>query len=83
MNGLKQDIRRVGEVWHEAQRVEEKSDNQARIEEELAKDLKRIAPPKFDGKNIGDGAEEWVIEMEKYFGLHNMSNETKAVWAAY
>lgn len=45
--------------------------------------MKRIAPPKFDGKTIGDGAEAWVIDMEKYFELCNSSNETKVVWAAY
>lgn len=83
MNDIEQDVRRVGEVQQETPRVEEQPDNQARIEEELAKDLKRIAPPKFDKKTIGDGAEAWVIEMEKYFGLRNMSNETKVVWAAY
>ncbi|XP_059064910.1 uncharacterized protein LOC131856961 [Cryptomeria japonica] len=77
------EVRRVGEVRQEAPRVEEQPDNRARIEEEMAKDLKRIAPPKFDGKTIGGGAEAWVIEMEKYFGLRNMSNETKAVWVAY
>ncbi|XP_057825954.2 uncharacterized protein LOC131037781 [Cryptomeria japonica] len=83
MDGLKQEVQRVGEVQNEAPRVEEKPYNRARIEGELAKDLKKIAPPKFDGKTIGDGAEAWVIEMEKYFGLRNMSNETKVVWAAY
>ncbi|XP_057824996.2 uncharacterized protein LOC131036985 [Cryptomeria japonica] len=83
MNDLEQEVQRVREVRQEAPRVEEQPDNQARIEEELAKDLKRIAPPKFDGKTIGDGVEAWVIEMEKYFGLHNMSNETKVVWVAY
>ncbi|XP_059064261.1 uncharacterized protein LOC131856486 [Cryptomeria japonica] len=83
MNGLKQKVRRVKEVRHEAPRVEEQPDNQARIEGEMAKDLKRIDPPKFDGKTIGDGPEAWVIEMEKYFGLCNMSNKTKVVWAAY
>ncbi|XP_057859629.1 uncharacterized protein LOC131068464 [Cryptomeria japonica] len=83
MDGIKQEVRRVGEVQNEIPRAEEQPDYRARIEGELAKDLKRIAPPKFDGKTIGDGVEAWVIEMEKYFELHNMSNETKAVWATY
>lgn len=30
--------------------------NRGRIEEELGKDLKKVAPPKFDGKAIKDGA---------------------------
>ena len=49
----------------------------------MAKDLKRITPPKFDGKTIGDGAKAWIIEMEKYFELRNLSDETKAIWVAY
>lgn len=54
-----------------------------RIEVELGKDPKRIAPPKFDGKTIGDGVEAWFIEMEKYFELRNLSNDTKVMWLAY
>ncbi|XP_059066182.1 uncharacterized protein LOC131857534 [Cryptomeria japonica] len=94
MDGIEQEVSRVGEIQNEQPRQEEQPrneisrakeqpDHRARIEGELAKDLKRIAPPKFDGKTIGDGAEAWVIEMEKYFELHNMSNKTKAVWVAY
>ncbi|XP_057856841.1 uncharacterized protein LOC131066159 [Cryptomeria japonica] len=83
MDGIKQEVRRVCEVQNEIPRSEEQLDYRAKIEGELAKDLKRIAPPKFDGKTIGDAVEAWVIEMEKYFEFRNMSNETKAVWAAY
>ncbi|XP_059073184.1 uncharacterized protein LOC131874001 [Cryptomeria japonica] len=54
-----------------------------RISEELGKDLKKVTPPKFDGKTIGDSAEAWIIEMEKYFLLRDLSDETKAIWAAY
>ncbi|XP_057835020.1 uncharacterized protein LOC131045453 [Cryptomeria japonica] len=94
MDGIEQEVRRVGEVRNEQPRQEEQPRNEipraeeqlghrARIEEELAKDLKRIAPPTFNGNTIDDGVEAWVIEMGKYFELHNMSNETKAVWVAY
>ncbi|XP_057823210.2 uncharacterized protein LOC131035516 [Cryptomeria japonica] len=64
-------------------RIKGQFDHRVRIKGELAKDLKRIAPPKFDGKTIGDGVEAWVIEMEKYFELCNMSNETKVAWVSY
>lgn len=53
------------------------------IKDELGKDLKKVVPPKFDGKAIGIGAKAWIIEMEKNFGLRNLSNQTKAAWATY
>lgn len=56
---------------------------QGQIEEELGKDLKIVAPPKFDGKSIGVGANAWIIEMDKYFGLCNLSDQTKVAWATY
>lgn len=53
------------------------------IEEELGKDLKRVALPKFDGKSIRARVEAWIIEMEIYFRLRNLSNHTKAMWDTY
>ncbi|XP_059066263.1 uncharacterized protein LOC131857594 [Cryptomeria japonica] len=82
MDAFNQLFRAGIDARDQADRVEEQPDYRARIEGELAKDLKRIAPLKFDGKTIGDGAEALVIDME-YFELRNMSNETKAVWVAY
>lgn len=43
--------------------------NRGRIEEELGKDLKKVAPPKFDGKAIEGGAKAWIIEMENILGF--------------
>lgn len=50
---------------------------------ELSKDLKKITPPKFDGRQIGEGAENWLNEMEKYFELRDFSETTKALWGSY
>ncbi|KAH9331895.1 hypothetical protein KI387_004003, partial [Taxus chinensis] len=36
----------------------------ARLAVELTNDIKRISPPKFDGTTLGDGAENWLNEME-------------------
>ena len=55
----------------------------ARLAAELTNDIKRISPPKFDGTTLGDGAENWLSEMEKYFAIRNFSEETKAIWGAY
>ncbi|KAH9328995.1 hypothetical protein KI387_001103, partial [Taxus chinensis] len=49
----------------------------ARLAAELTNDIKRISPPKFDGTTLGDGAENWLIEIEKYFVIRNFSEETK------
>ncbi|KAH9308261.1 hypothetical protein KI387_036172, partial [Taxus chinensis] len=54
-----------------------------RLAVELTNDIKRISPPKFDGTTLGDGAENWLNEMEKYFAIRNFSEETKAIWGAY
>ncbi|XP_059067625.1 uncharacterized protein LOC131858408 [Cryptomeria japonica] len=79
MNDLEQEVRRVGEVRQEAPRVEEQPDNQARIEEELEKDLKRIAPPNFDGKTIGDGAEAWLFFDKKMTEFQNLTQGSMSV----
>ncbi|XP_059068445.1 uncharacterized protein LOC131858962 [Cryptomeria japonica] len=50
---------------------------------ELSKDLKKITPPKFDGKQIAEGAENWLNEMENYFELRDFSKATKALWGSY
>ncbi|KAH9297236.1 hypothetical protein KI387_028918, partial [Taxus chinensis] len=55
----------------------------ARLAAELTNDIKRISPPKYDGTTLGDGAENWLSEMEKYFAIRNFSEETKAIWGAY
>ncbi|KAH9296593.1 hypothetical protein KI387_040181, partial [Taxus chinensis] len=55
----------------------------ARLATELTNDIKRISPPKFDGTTLGDGAENWLSEMEKYFAIRNFSEETKVIWGAY
>ncbi|KAH9306724.1 hypothetical protein KI387_011128, partial [Taxus chinensis] len=39
----------------------------ARLAAELTNDMKIISPPNFDGTTLGDGAENWLSEMEKYF----------------
>ncbi|KAH9310464.1 hypothetical protein KI387_025499, partial [Taxus chinensis] len=44
---------------------------------ELTNDIKRISPPKFDGTTLGDGDENWLSEMEKYFTIRNFSEEIK------
>lgn len=87
LDNFEQDIR---DIWdsqnqNENPRVEEKripKTNQDNIVKELGKDLKKVTP-KFDGKTIGDGAEAWVFEMEKYFELQNFFDETKAMWGSY
>ncbi|KAH9293368.1 hypothetical protein KI387_041430, partial [Taxus chinensis] len=55
----------------------------ARLVAELTNDIKRISPPKYDGTTLGDGAENWLSKMEKYFAIRNFSEETKAIWGAY
>lgn len=50
---------------------------------ELTKDLKKITPPNFDGKQLGEGAENWLNEMEKYFELRHFGETTKALWGSY
>ncbi|KAH9290942.1 hypothetical protein KI387_035059, partial [Taxus chinensis] len=55
----------------------------ARLAAELTNDIKRISPPKFDGTTLGDRAENWLSEMEKYFTIRNFSEETKEIWGAY
>ncbi|KAH9287500.1 hypothetical protein KI387_031617, partial [Taxus chinensis] len=54
-----------------------------RLAAELTNDIKRISPPKYDGTTLGDGDNNWLIEMEKYFVIRNFSEETKAIWGAY
>lgn len=53
------------------------------IEDELGKYIKRVAPPKFNIKAIRVGVDAWITEMEKYFGLYNLSYQTKVAWATY
>ena len=48
-----------------------------------SKDIQKIAPPKFDGKHVGDAAEDWLTEMEKYFELKDYPASMKAIWGAY
>ncbi|KAH9308670.1 hypothetical protein KI387_036581, partial [Taxus chinensis] len=50
---------------------------------ELTNDIKRISPPKFYGTTLGDGAENWLNKMEKYFAIRNFFEETKVIWGAY
>ncbi|KAH9312022.1 hypothetical protein KI387_027057, partial [Taxus chinensis] len=52
----------------------------ARVVTELTNDIKRISPPNFYGTTLGDGAENWISEMEKFFAIRNFSEETKAIW---
>ncbi|KAH9315732.1 hypothetical protein KI387_024359, partial [Taxus chinensis] len=49
----------------------------ARLTIELTNDITRTSPPKFDGTTLGDVAEKWLSEMEKYFSIQNFSEETK------
>lgn len=63
-------------------RVEEES-NKGKTSKELGRDLKKVTPPKFDGRPIGDATKSWIIEMEKYFELRNLYDETRAIWATY
>ncbi|KAH9294535.1 hypothetical protein KI387_040261, partial [Taxus chinensis] len=55
----------------------------ARLAAELTNDIKRLSPPKYDGTTLGDGAENWLSEMQKYFAIRNLSKERKAIWGAY
>ncbi|KAH9294174.1 hypothetical protein KI387_040620, partial [Taxus chinensis] len=48
-----------------------------RLAAKLTNDYKRISPPKFDCTTLGDGAENWLSEMEKYFKIRNFLEETK------
>ena len=57
--------------------------NWARIKGEINKDLKRVVATKFDSKAIKDRVEAWIIDMENYFKIWNLSNETKVVFATY
>jgi hypothetical protein len=57
--------------------------NNDQIAEELSKDLKKVTPPTFDGKTIGDNAEAWIISMEKYFHVRNLSGQSRALWGAF
>jgi hypothetical protein len=41
--------------------------NRGKIAEELSKDLKKVTPPTFSGKTLGDDAKAWIISLEKYF----------------
>lgn len=35
----------------------------------LSKDMKKIAPPKFEGSTNNDEAKVWLVQMEKYFKI--------------
>ncbi|KAH9311697.1 hypothetical protein KI387_026732, partial [Taxus chinensis] len=61
---------------------DQSENKKARLAAELTNDIKMISPPKFDGTTLGDGAENWLSEME-YFAIRNFSEETKAIWGAY
>ncbi|KAH9312361.1 hypothetical protein KI387_027396, partial [Taxus chinensis] len=55
----------------------------ARLAEKITIDIKRISPPKFGRTTLGDGAENFLNKMEKYFAIRIFSEETKAIWRAY
>jgi hypothetical protein len=41
----------------------------------LQGELRKINPPTFDGENRkGDDAKTWLLEIRKYFWLHNVTN---------
>lgn len=44
----------------------------------LIQELKKMQAPKFDGIGGWDSAEAWLIGMNKYFGLMELSANTKA-----
>lgn len=36
---------------------------------DLAKDMKKVNPPKFDGTTLGDKVEAWLTKMKKYIEI--------------
>ena len=49
----------------------------------LEGELRKLKPPTFDGQNLGDNAELWLMEMDKYLQLHNYSENQEARIAIY
>ena len=47
-------------------------------------EFRKIRSPTYEGEvNTGEKAEEWLLEMSKYFQVHNYSSEMKARVAIY
>ncbi|KAH9315814.1 hypothetical protein KI387_024441, partial [Taxus chinensis] len=55
----------------------------ARLEAKLTNGIKQISPPNFDDTTLGDGDNNWLIEMENKFAIRNFLEETKVVCGAY
>jgi hypothetical protein len=44
----------------------------------LTKEFKKAKSPTFDGEiNKGEEVEAWLLDLKKYFGVHNYSDNTK------
>lgn len=50
-------------------------------EQELAKDLKKLQVPTFNGKQGEKATEDWLEKMETYFSVKNISSEAQTAWA--
>lgn len=57
--------------------------DRVQIIEDLSKDLKKVTPPIFNGKNIGEEAESRIATMEKYFYVYNFTRKSRAIWATF
>ena len=57
--------------------------DRVQIAEDLSKDLKKVTPPTFNGKALGEEAEAWITMMEKYFHVRNFTRKSRAMWATF
>lgn len=62
------------EVDHRMARVVH---DRVQIIEDLSKDLKKVTPTTFNGKNLGEEAEAQIATMEKYFHVCNFTGKSK------
>jgi hypothetical protein len=50
----------------------------------LQGELKKIKPPNFNGEHMkGEEAEAWLLEMKKYFQLHDYPSQVEAIISTY
>ncbi|KAH9315123.1 hypothetical protein KI387_023750, partial [Taxus chinensis] len=58
-------------------KVDPPENKRACLEAELSNGIKMIISPKFYGTTLGDGANNWLSEMEKYFVVRNFLEESQ------
>ena len=47
--------------------------DRVQIAANLINDLKKVTPPTFNGKTLGEEVKAWIATMEKYFHVHNFT----------